>query len=356
MIQKSKDFLKKIIQTPSPTGFEEEIQAVVRDYMKSDADLIKTDVHGNVIVVKNPDAPVRVMLAGHCDQIGLMVNYIDTEGFIYVLPLGGWDPQMLVGQRVKLWTDNGPLDGVIGKKPIHLLNDDERKKVPKIQDLWVDIGAASKEEVDQLISIGTPITLELEYRELQNEMIVAPGMDDKTGMWVVMEALKRTDSKKLKCGIYSVSTVQEEVGLRGAKTSAFGIDPHLGIAVDVTFATDCPTIEKKQVGEIKIGGGPVVSRGPNMNTKLVNHLVNIAQKEEILIQLNAENRITGTDANMIQVNRSGVATALVSIPNRYMHSPVEVVSLKDLDATADLLARFLESLDGTEDFIPGRQS
>ena len=353
MIQESKEFLKKIIQTPSPTGFEEEIQTVVRTYMKSAADLVKTDVHGNVVVVKNPDAPIRVMLAGHCDQIGLIVNYIDAEGFIYVLPLGGWDPQMLVGQRVTIWAESGPLPGVIGKKPIHLLNDEERKKVPKIHDLWIDIGASNKEDAEQLVTIGSPVTLELEYRELRGEMIAAPGMDDKTGMWVVMEALKRTDLAKLKCGIYSVSTVQEEVGLRGAKTSAFGIDPHLGIAVDVTFATDCPTIEKKQNGEIKIGAGPVVSRGPNMNTKLVNHLVRVAKANDIPIQMNAENRITGTDANMIQVNRSGVATALVSIPNRYMHSPVEVVSLKDLEATADLLARFLESLDGTEDFIPG---
>ncbi|MDR1959741.1 MAG: M42 family metallopeptidase [Planctomycetaceae bacterium] len=353
MTYESKEFLKKIIQTPSPSGFEEDIQAVVREYMKPHASLIKTDVHGNVTAVKNPDAPFRVMLAGHCDQIGLLVNYIDAEGFLYVLPLGGWDTQQLVGQRVLLWTESGPIPGVIGKKPIHLLNEEERKKVPKIQDLWIDIGAADKEEAEKLVTVGTPATLELEYRELQNGMFAAPAADDKTGMWVVMEALKRAETSKLNCGVYAVSTVQEEVGLRGSKTSVFGIDPSIGIAVDVTFSTDCPTIEKKQNGEVKLGGGPVLSRGPNMNNKLVNHLIRVAKEHEIPYQICAENRITGTDANPIQVNRSGVATALISIPNRYMHSPVEVVSFKDLDAAANLIARFLESLDTTEDFIPG---
>ena len=347
------DFFKQLIQTPSPTGFEEKIQAVVREYIMPYADTIETDVHGNVIAAKNPGDPLRVMLAGHCDQIGLLVNYIDAEGFLYVLPLGGWDPPMLLGQRVTVWAENGPIHGVIGKKPIHLLTEDERKKTVKIQDIWVDIGAKNKEEAEKLVEIGTPVTVELTYHELQNDMVAAPGTDDKVGVWVVMEALRRIDAAKLKCSVYAVSTVQEEVGLRGAKTSAFGIDPQVGIAVDVTFATDCPTIEKKQNGEVVIGGGPVISRGPNMNNKLVNALINVAKDHQIAYQVCAEGRITGTDANMIQVNRSGVATGLVSIPNRYMHSPVEVISLKDIDATADLLARFLESLDPDTSFIPG---
>ena len=349
----SKDFFKQLILTPSPTGFEEKIQAVVRDYMAPYADTLETDVHGNVIAARNPDAPLRVMLAGHCDQIGLLVNYIDAEGFLYVLTLGGWDAPMLLGQRVIVWAENGPIPGVIGKKPIHLLTEEERKKTVKIQDIWIDIGAKNKEEAEKLVEIGTPVTVELEYREMQNDMVAAPGMDDKAGVWVVMEALRRIDASKLKCAVYAVSTVQEEVGLRGAKTSAFGIDPQVGIAVDVTFATDCPTIEKKQNGEVVVGGGPVIARGPNMNNKLVNALVKTAKDHEVAYQICAEGRITGTDANMIQVNRSGVATGLVSIPNRYMHSPVEVISLKDIDAAADLLARFLESLEPDTSFIPG---
>jgi len=347
-----KEFLKSILHTPSPRGFEQPVQRIVRDYMKPFADDIRTDVHGNVIAVRNPDAPIRVMFAGHCDQIGLIANYIDEQGFVYVLTIGGWDIQNLIGQHVKIWTQTGPVDGVIGKKPIHLLKEDDRKKVPKIEDIWVDFGAASKEEAEKIVQIGDPITVDLQYRELLNDFIAAPATDDKAGLWVVMEALRRIDSAKLKVGVYAVSTVQEEVGLRGSRTSAYGIDPQIGIAVDVTFATDCPTIEKKQNGEVKLGGGPVISRGPNFTTKLTNALVAVAKSHEIPVQLCAEGRITGTDAGSIQVNRSGVATALISVPNRYMHTPVEMISLADIDHAANLMARYVESLDGMEDYVP----
>jgi len=352
MNSQAQDFLKSILTTPSVTGFEEPVQRLVRDYASPFADSIRTDIHGNVIAARNPDAPLRVMLAGHCDQIGLIVNYIDKEGFIYVLTVGGWDIQNLVGVRVKIWTSKGPVDGVIGKKPIHLMEDDERKKVPKIKDMWVDIGAKDKEEAEQVISVGDPITVELEYRELHNNLIAAPATDDKAGVWVVMEALRRIDPAKLKVGVFAVSTVQEEIGVRGAITSAFGIDPHVGIATDVTFATDCPTIEKKENGDVKLGGGPVLTRGPNITTKLANALVDVAKQHEIPLQIVAEGKVTGTDARAIQVNRSGVATALLSIPNRYMHTPVEMISLQDIDHAADLMARYCESIEPGVSYIP----
>jgi endoglucanase len=348
----AKDFLKNILTAPSTTGFEEPVQKLVREYVTPFADSVRTDVHGNVIAARNPDAPLRVMLAGHCDQIGLIVNYIADQGYLYVLTVGGWDIQNLVGVRVKIWTANGPVDGVIGKKPIHLMDDEDRKKVPKIKDLWVDIGAINKAEAEQHVSVGDPITVELEYREMLNNLIAAPATDDKAGLWVAMEALRRIDASKLKVGVFAVSTVQEEVGLRGSRTSSFGIDPHIGIATDVTFATDCPTIEKKENGDVKLGGGPVITRGPNMTTKLVNHLVDVAKKHEIPVQIVAEGKITGTDAGSIQVNRSGVATALISIPNRYMHTPVEMISLHDIDYAADLMARYCESIDPGVSYIP----
>jgi endoglucanase len=345
-------FFEHILETPSPSGYESRLQQLVRVRAAEFADDVTTDVHGNVIAVKNAGAPLRVMLAGHCDQIGLVVQYIDSDGFLYVLSLGGWDPQMLIGQRMVVLTDDGPVTGVIARKPIHLLTDEEKKQVPKLKDLWLDIGAADKEEAEKLVRVGDPVTVELIYRETRNQRVIAPAMDDKCGLWVVMEALRRADAKKLDCALYAVSTVQEEVGLRGAKTSAFGIDPHVGVAVDVTHATDCPTIEKKEQGEISLGKGPVIYRGPNMNPQVVKQLIATADQYEIPHQLAADGRPTGTDANAIQVSRSGVATGLVSIPNRYMHSPVEMISLDDIDHAADLLARFAEGLVANANFTP----
>jgi tetrahedral aminopeptidase len=251
-----------------------------------------------------------------------------------------------------VWGQAGPVTGVIGKKPIHLLTEEEKKKVPKIKDLWLDVGAANKEQAQGLVSIGDAATVALGMTEMPNGRVVSPAMDDKAGMWTVIEAVRRADKGKLKCGIYAVSTVQEEVGLRGARTSAFGIDPHVGIAVDVTFATDCPTIEKKEEGDIALGKGPVIYRGPNMNPKVVADLIAAARKHDIPYQPAAEGRPTGTDANAIQISRAGVATGLVSIPNRYMHSPVEMIALDDIDRAADLLARFAEGLTEDADFTP----
>jgi tetrahedral aminopeptidase len=345
-------FFKSLLETPSPSGYESPLQDVVRRYASVFADEVKTDVHGNVMAVRNSKASRRVMLAGHCDQIALIVQYIDSDGFIYIQSIGGWDPQVLIGQRMTVWAQSGPIPGVIGRKPIHLLNDEERKQVPKLKDLWVDIGAKSKDEVEKLVKIGDAVTVELAYREMLGGRAISSAMDDKCGLWVVMEALRRVDAKKLGWAVYAVSTVQEEVGLRGARTSAFGIDPQVGVAVDVTHATDCPTIEKKEEGDIALGKGPVIERGPNMNPKIVRRLIEIAEGQKIPFQMAASGRATGTDANSIQINRAGVATGLVSIPNRYMHSPVEMIALEDMDRAAGLLARFCEGLAADDDFTP----
>jgi len=349
----SLEFFKNLLETPSPSGYESKLQQVVRDYAADFADDVQTDLHGNVIVVKNAKSPQRVMLAGHCDQIGLIVQHVDDEGFLYIQPIGGWDPEVLIGQRMTVWTESGPILGVVARKPIHLLTEEERKQVPKMKDLWLDIGAADKEEAAKAVRIGDAVTLQLAFYQLKNNLAVSPAMDDKAGCWVVIEALRRAGKKnKIKCGVYAVSTVQEEVGMRGARTSAFGIDPQIGVAVDVTHATDCPTIEKKEEGDVRLGKGPVIHRGPNMNHKVVQHLIQAAEDHKIPYQLAACGKATGTDANAIQINRSGVATGLVSIPNRYMHSPVEMISLDDIDRAAELLARFVESLDPSADFTP----
>ena len=352
MEKQSLEFFRKLLETPSPSGYEAPVQELVRGYASAFADDVRTDVHGNVIAARNPDAPLRLMLAGHCDQIGLIVQHIDDDGFLYIGAIGGWDPLMLIGQRMRVWTREGGLVGVIARKPIHLLTEEDRKKVPKLKELWLDIGAANKEEAARLVRIGDAVTPELCYQETLNGRAVSSAMDDKAGAWVVIEALRRIEAEKLQCAVFAVSTVQEEVGLRGARTSAFGIDPHVGVAVDVTHATDCPTIEKKEEGDVGLGKGPVIARGPNMNPKVVELLLETAEAHAIPFQLAAEGRATGTDANAIQINRAGVATALVSVPNRYMHSPVEMISLDDIDRAADLLARFAERLTDQLNFVP----
>ena len=345
-------FLKDLLAVPGPSGYEQPVQAVVRAYVQSFADDVRTDLHGNVIVGNNMDASLRVSLAGHCDQIGLVVTHIDDNGFIYTKPIGGWDPQQLIGQRMTIWTQSGPVPAVIARKPIHLLTSDERTKVVKLEEMWLDIGAKDKEDAAATVRIGDPVTLELGYQELRNGLANAPGMDNVTGVWVVMEAARRAVAQGINVGLFAVSTVQEEIGLRGAQTSTFGVDPHVGIAVDVTHATDCPTIDKRQEGDIKLGGGPVIERGPNVNPRLFDRLVETAASANIPCQIAAHNRGTGTDANAIQLSRAGVVTGLVSIPNRYMHSAVETIALDDIDKSADLLAAFISGLTGNEDFTP----
>jgi len=348
----AKKFFQQILETPSPSGYEQPVQNLVRDYLGDFADEVSTDLHGNVIACCNPGQDLRVMFAGHADQIGLLVSYINDNGFIYTNTIGGWDPQQLIGQRMTIYTEKGPIPAVIARKAIHLLDQDERKQVVKAKDLWLDIGAKDKAEAASVVRIGDPVTLELGYQEMRNGLANAPGMDDKTGLWVCVEAMRRAKERGLNISLYAVATVQEEIGLRGAKTSAFGIDPQVGIAVDVTHATDCPTIEKNQEGDIKLGGGPVVYRGPNMNPVVVEQLRTAADESDIACQWGAIGRATGTDANSIQLSRAGVAAGLVSVPNRYMHSAVEMISLDDLDKCADLLATFATQLDNKSDFTP----
>lgn len=348
------EFLTKLLETPSPSGYEHRIQSVVREYVAGFADTVTTDLHGNVIMGRNSNAKLRVMLAGHCDQIGMVVSHIDELGFLYAQTIGGWDPQQLIGQRMMVWPNRGSGQGipaVISRKPIHLLKEDERKQVVKIEDLWLDIGARSTEEAAELVQIGDPVTLQLGFQAMQNNLANAPGMDNRTGLWVVIEALRRC-GPRLDCAVFAVSTVSEEVGLRGARTSAYGVDPHVGIAVDVTHATDCPTIDQRQLGEIKLGSGPVIFRGPNMNHRVVDRLVHVADESRIEYQPAALGRAASNDSNALQLSRAGVATGLMSIPNRYMHSAVETIHLHDLENSADLLAQFLNSIRGDDDFTP----
>ncbi len=353
MERSAKKFFKDMLETPSPSGYEQPVQEIVRKYVAEFADEVRTDLHGNVIAAANARAPLRVMFAGHADQIGLIVSHINENGYIYTNTIGGWDPQQLIGQRMTIWTADGAVPAVIARKPIHLLNEEERKQVVKQKELWLDIGAKDHDEAAQAVAIGDAVTLELGYQEMRNNLANSPGMDNKTGLWVAIESLRRAVGRGgLKVALYGVATVQEEIGLRGATTSAYGVNPHVGVAIDVTHATDCPTIEKTQEGDIKLGGGPVIYRGPNMNPRVVERLKAAGEAAQITCQWGASGRGTGTDANAIQLARGGVAAGLVSVPNRYMHSAVEMISLDDIDQCADLLAEFALGIEEDADFTP----
>ena len=320
--------------------------------MKPFADSIDTDVHGNVTVALNPKGFPRIMLAGHCDQIGMMVTYINDNGYIFVSSIGGIDPAILPGSRVVVHSKHGPIEGVIGRRPIHVLKPDERGGKVELRELWIDIGSKNRKETERVIGVGDAITFRLEMIRLGSDLVTSPGLDNKCGTFVVMEALRLCSARKLQCALFAVSTVQEEVGLRGAKTSCYGIDPQVGIAVDVTHATDYPDIDKRTHGDLKIGGGPVIVRGANINPPLEAKLIATAKTKRIPIQIEATPGGTGTDANALQLTRAGVATALIGIPNRYMHTPVEIVSLSDLEAAAKLIAATVAGINRRTKFIP----
>jgi tetrahedral aminopeptidase len=356
MEERSHAFLRELLETPSPSGYERPIQDVVRRWAGPLADEVRTDRHGNVIAALFPTqptpAPFKVLLAGHCDQIGLMVQHVDAEGFLYVQPIGGWDIQILLGQHLTVWAASGPIPGVLSRKAPHLLTNEERNKTPQFHELWLDIGAKTKEEVDQIVRPGDPVTISLGYRPLRNGLAASPAMDDKVGLWTVMESLRLLKTRDRQAAVYAVSTVQEEVGLRGAATSTYGVNPHIGVAVDVCHATDTPGNDKKQLGEVKLGAGPVIFRGPNINPRVFENLEAAARRAGVPYQVRGVPKATGTDANVIQISRDGVATGLIGIPNRYMHSPVEVVHLDDLTNAATLLAEFCAGVSAATDLTP----
>ncbi len=352
MEERSQRFLWDLLQAPSVSGYEQPVQRVVRAYVGGVADTVETDAHGNVTAVLNADGAPRVLFAGHCDQIGFLVQHIEEKGYLRISGVGGHDMQVVLGQAVTVWTSDGPIAGVVARKPVHVMSAEDRKKVPELHQLWVDTGLASADEVKERIQIGDPVTYALRPEKLANGRASSPGMDDKVGVYAAMEAIHLLRGESLAAGIYSVSTVQEEIGLRGAITSAYRVHPQVGLAVDVTWATDQPDVCAAQTGEVKLGAGPVITRGPNINPVVYERLVAAAKEEEIPYQIGAAPRGTGTDANAIQLARGGVAAGLISIPNRYMHSPVEVCELADIHNAARLLAAFARRLTADVDFTP----
>jgi endoglucanase len=355
MRKESFNFLRKMVAAPSPSGYEQPAQRVFREYVAPFAQ-VSTDVLGNVhALVKGArqDIP-RVMLIGHSDEIGFQVKYIDDNGFIYFSAIGGVDPHLTPGQRVHIHCRNGVMFGVVGKKPIHLMEAKDRDTVVKLDSQYIDIGAENKKDAEQLVLVGDPVTFAGELEKLHGDRVTSRGFDDKAGSFVVAEVLRHVaeSSKKLPVDLYGVSSVQEEVGLRGGVTSSYTVNPDIGICVEVDFCTDQPDVERKHNGEVGLGKGPILPRGPNINPPLFDLLADTAKREKIPVQFTGIPKASGTDANVMQISRGGMATALVKIPLRYMHTPVEVLSLSDLDNTIKLIAATLYRIKDKESFIP----
>jgi endoglucanase len=356
MRKESLKFLEKLLDAPSPSGYEQPAQRVFREYVTPYCDEITTDVMGNVfarVAGKGKDLP-KVMVVGHTDEIGLQIKYIDDRGFLYFAAVGGVDAHLTPGKVVNIHTATGPLAGVIGKKPIHLMDAKDRDTVVKLESQYIDIGAKDKKEAQKLVRVGDAVTFESSFTRLHGDRVASRGFDDKAGCFVVAEVLRlvKASGKKLNVDLYGVSSVQEEIGLRGGTTSCYTVNPDIGICVEVDFATDQPDVEKKHNGEVGLGKGPILTRGANINPPLFELLNATAEKEKIAVQHTANPRATGTDANVMQISRGGVATALVKIPLRYMHTSVETISLGDLEDAARLVVAALGRITSKEEFIP----
>ena len=355
MRDESLNFLKELLHAPSPSGYEQPAQRLFKSYIEPFS-TVTTDVMGNVygrIDGISADCP-RVMLVGHSDEIGLQIKYIDDKGFIYFAAIGGVDPHLTPGLRVNIHAKNGTVRGVIGKKPIHLMETKDRESVVKLDAQYIDIGAADKQEAEGLVRIGDSATFSSEFSFLQGNRVTASGFDDKAGSFIVAEVLRQISAldEKLSCHLYGVSSVQEEIGLRGGTTSSYNVKPDIGICVEVDFATDQPDVERKHNGDVSIGKGPILPRGANINHALFELLADTAAEEGIPVQFTGIPRATGTDANVMQISRGGVATALVKIPLRYMHTPVEVLDLSDLDSAVRLITAVVKKIRDKRDFIP----
>lgn len=347
-------FLKRLVASPSPSGFEQPAQQVVREEIQQFADEVHTDVLGNVIAALNPAGKPRVMLTAHCDELGFLIRYIDDRGFLYFSPIGGFDPSTLPGERVYVHTPSGPLLGVLGRKPVHLMESEERSKAPNLTEMWIDIGVESRSEARELVPLGSVATRAKELEHLRGDLVVSRGMDNKSSVLAIVEAMRLLHEQRdqLKAGVFFVAAVQEEIGGHGAAQAAHAIDPQIALTVDVTFASDHPQVSEARVGDVRLGGGPGITTGAFVSPRVFQMLTETAKAADMEYQLDVQAGHTHTDNDAIRMTRSGIATGLLNIPSRYMHSSSEVVSLKDIEQTGELMARFVLALDEHTNLIP----
>jgi putative aminopeptidase FrvX len=354
MNKESKEFLINLLNTCGPSGFEEVPHQVWCERTGKYADSIERDVMGNSVATLNKGTGLTVMLAGHCDEIGFIITHIDSKGFLYFEPIGGIDQVVIAGTHVTIQTDKGHVHGVIGKRATHLDTYAEESKSLKIKDAYIDVGYKNAKDAKKSVEVGDPVSFSVNYLELNNGIFSSKGCDDKTGAFVASEVIKILHAKKdkLKVTVCSAATVQEEVGLRGATTCAYNVNPDVAFAIDVTFASDTPEACSKKLGTVELGKGGVIHPGPCNNRILYSLLKEIGKKKKIPYQVQANGYPDGTDTSAIQLSRGGTATVLISVPNRYMHTQVETCSFKDLENCAKLIAETILSLKPTDTFIP----
>lgn len=349
MNKESKEFLLELLNTPSPAGGEQEVQRKWAKYLEGHAHKIEADHAGNVIAVVNPDAKFKVLLAGHCDEIGFIINRIDDKGYLYVSKVGGVNPKHAPGMRVEVLGYKQRITGVIGANPVHF--SDDKDKV-EFEDLYIDCGANSKEEIEKYVRFGDLAVYKREPELLLNDRVSGRGLDNRTGAFIVAEVLKNVAQKNPQIGVYCISTVAEEIGLQGAYSAGAGIAPDAAIICDVTFATDHPGVDTNKYGEVFLGKGPALGIGPSVNKKLNDLIEKTAEKLQLKLQYELYTSSTGTDGDRIRYTGKGVPISLVSLPLRYMHAPVETASLKDMDEQIQLLTEFIVSLTGEECLKP----
>lgn len=350
----SLEFFRSLVLTPSPSGFEREVAKLYRDYVQPFADRVTTDVMGNVTATINPDAPLRFMYAGHMDEIGFIVHYIDADGFLFFSTIGGTDVATEIGQRVYVH-GRERVEGVVGRKAIQTFKAADSSQTPTLKDLWIDIGASSREEAETIVKVGSSVTLQAGFAQLRGDRLVGRAFDNKAGLFIAAEVLRNLQEEggvHPEVGIHVLGTVQEEIGSRGAQTAAFNLAPHTSLAVDMGVAMDYPRARPEDQGRMALGAGPALWHGPNTNPKVLAFLREAAEAEGIAYQPMAEGSTSPTDARNLQASRGGVATGVISVPLRYMHTPSEVLSLSDVEATIKLVCAFCRRLRPDTDFTP----
>ena len=352
MEKRAYDFLRRLVDSPGPSGYETAPAKLWRAEAESFADEVTHDVLGNSYArLRNEGAPI-VIIEGHIDEIGFLITHIDSDGFLWFDQIGGWDAQVVVGQRIRIAGNEGDVFGVVGRKASHILQPEDRDRAVKLKDLWIDIGAADRADALKRVTVGDPAVVHGDFLHLTDDLCVSRSMDNRTGAFVAQETLRLLTIDRPNLDLYAVAPTQEEVSFAGAYTSTFKLAPLVAIALDVTHATDYPGADKQRDGEVKVGGGPVLGRGASLNPRVYEGLRDASKRLGLDLPVQGNARTSGTDADAIIRTGVGTATGLISIPNRYMHSPNEVISLSDLVDATRVIAEFIRSITPESDFRP----